>query len=404
MIGFFILIVTFLFSSAGLFSLIPNFFGVPKVYLFDVFALLFVYVSIIYLLSSKKKIEIPGYQIIFFVFLLYAFITLVIGSTKLNFQQALTSALYILRVFIYFGVGFVIYNLGKTDKKFKIAVTKILLFSSVFVCVAGVIQLFVFPNLSDLPQEYGWDPHINRLVSTFFDPNFTGIYIVLGLILTLGMIFDKSKKSIFIYIILVIQSISLILTFSRSSWLSFAVSILIFGVFKSKKLIIVTFLIMFLTYYLVPRAQTRLSGVTDPADSARLRISSWQIALSISKDNLLTGVGFNSYRYAQERYGFFDYSDEDNGGHAGSGSDSSLLLVLATTGVIGLLIFLLTYKEILINSFRTYKSSDDLMSLVLFTSTIALLVHSQFVNSLFYPQVMLWFWALSGVSYNLKAS
>ena len=41
---------------------------------------------------------------------------------------------------------------------------------------------------------------------------------------------------------------------------------------------------------------------------------------------------------------------------------------------------------------------DNLIGLVVAASLIALLAHSQFVNSLLYPWVLIWFWILVGIS------
>ena len=158
---------------------------------------------------------------------------------------------------------------------------------------------------------------------------------------------------------------------------------------------------MFLTYYLVPRAQTRLSGVTDPNDSAKYRVLSWKNALTIAQANPVVGVGFNNYRYAQAEGGFFDFSDP-TGGHAGSGADSSVLLVLATTGFTGLILFLASYFDIAVSLLSVYVKSKSLFALSVFISISALFIHSQFVNSVFYPQFLLWVAVLSGLFYPRK--
>ena len=63
--------------------------------------------------------------------------------------------------------------------------------------------------------------------------------------------------------------------------------------------------------------------------------------------------------------------------HACSGSDSSLLLVLATTGVAGFLSFLFLLIHV-------WRNSNSLSKTLL----VATLVHSMFSNSLFYPWIL----------------
>ncbi|MBI4091282.1 O-antigen ligase family protein, partial [candidate division WWE3 bacterium] len=266
--------------------------------------------------------------------------------------------------------------------------------SALVLAVLGLSQLVLFPDLSVISGDYGWDPHKNRLFSTFLDPNFTGGYLVLGFLLNL-YVYWKDRK-LFWLAALAVLGLSIFLTFSRSTWFMFSIAALIVGLFKSKKIILITFLVMFLSYYMVPRVQTRLSGITDPNDSARYRLVSWKNALTVSKENIVTGVGFNSYRYFQEKHGFFDYK-EPLGGHAGSGSDSSLLLVLATTGFLGFVFYSAMFLSLFVEALKDYFMGTGWMPLMVLAMISGLLIHSQFVNSLFYPQYMLWYFVIFGL-------
>ena len=195
--------------------------------------------------------------------------------------------------------------------------------------------------------------------------------------------------------------IALLLTFSRSGWLMFSSVLLLFGLLRSPKLLLVALLAGFLAYFAVPRVQTRISGITDPDDSAKLRLVSWNRAWQIFLENPVFGVGFNLYRPAQERLGFFDPSlsidrlGQVTGGQAGAGSDSSWLLVLATTGVMGLALYLLLYGQLFFKGLGNLNSHEHW---VLALSLFGLLFESQFINSLFYPPILLWFWILVGLT------
>jgi len=143
----------------------------------------------------------------------------------------------------------------------------------------------------------------------------------------------------------------------------------------------------FASYRLIPRVQTRLTGITDPSDSARFRLISWKNTLGFVKDNPIIGVGFNTYRFAQERKGLFDITNP-LGGHSGSGADSSLLLVLATTGVIGFISY------ISIHLFSIFRGIQEKAPPFLAIS-FSLLAESNFINSLFYaPILLVWFFLL----------
>jgi len=144
-------------------------------------------------------------------------------------------------------------------------------------------------------------------------------------------------------------------------------------------------------------------------------------AIIIFIDHPVLGVGFNSYRYAQHRYGFIDDISLKTS-HAGSGTDNSFLFVLATTGIIGFTVYLYMWFKILKNAYynkrhsgersdsriskrgwRFWTSQNDAslfqktISVVILASSIGIFVNAFFINSLFYPSIMLWMWVLIGL-------
>lgn len=380
----FFLLITFITSSLGQFQ------GVAlgeagKIYIFEVLVFVFSLVGFIYLFLSKKEIKISKYLIFFSLFCLLAFLSLLASLNQFSSLQVLTSGFYLVRVIIFLLYSVVVLNVFSTEKKEKLLTY--LVFATTLVSFSGFIQLIFFPNLSDLPSEYGWDPHIGRLVSTFFDPNFVGGFVVLGLVILFSRLATGDRKFSNIFFIIV-HIPALLLTYSRSSWLAFSILILIFSVLKIRKLFLLFLILVFLTYFFIPRAQTRISGITDPNDSAKLRLISWSNANAVFKDNFVIGTGFNTYRLVQEKHGFFDYKD-GFGGHAGSGSDSSVLLVFATTGIIGGIVFLSFYFYVLYKSLTDYIKNKGMLNLIIFSSFAVVFVHSQFVNSFFYPQYLL---------------
>jgi O-antigen ligase len=307
------------------------------------------------------------------------------GNLKTN--ELIIAFFYTVRFFSYLVSATAIYNLVKHGDIAKDYIYKSILFSGVIISIAGFIQLVVLPDFGTLDISLGWDPHKNRLASTFFDPNFTGAYLSICLIIILDKFFRKMEKGQFAYVTsaALIIIYALFLTFSRSAWLMAAVVIFVFGLLKSRWLLFFSILLAFSAYYAVPRIQTRISGITDPADSAHYRFVSWINTGEIIKDHWLTGVGFNTMRYVQKDYGFLDYDTLFT--HSGAGSDSSLLFVFATTGIVGFLVYILGFVLPLFESFSNLKKIDPLMSALI----VSLLIGSLFINSLFYPQIMsLW--------------
>ena len=381
--------------------------GHINLYLPDVLIPVIIFVWLGYALAIRRKLDLPPLSNFIFLFGFIALISLVNGKRFIGMGEFLTSAMYLVRWALYVGLYFVVWDLvregrGKKGERGKIA--NLLILSGVVLALAGFVQLVVLPDFTTLDPSLGWDPHKNRLASTFFDPNFVGAYLVLTLVLLFSELLYKGVKGLRGLNLGAAAAVfaALILTFSRSAWLMFAVSMGVMGVLKSKKLLVLALIAFLSAYALVPRMQTRIAGGVDPDDSARARIVSWKDTFEIVRENPLIGVGFNTFRYAQERYGLFGFRDS-LGGRAGAGSDSSLLLVLATTGVVGLSAFLLLgFKglwgvwEIFVN--KDSPPPDKSVSLALLSGFAGLLAGSNFINSLFYPWIMVWYWVMLGIA------
>ncbi len=369
--------------SLGQFSVIYQSGGL-KIYLFDVLICGFVSYGILICLL-KKHFKFLVYHLLFLAFCIFAALSLLRVSSALQFSDLVSASFYQFRLVFYFFSGVIVFNATRMGLISFPQVYKSFILSGVFVSLTGCIQLLVLPDLEVLDPLLGWDPHKNRLVSTFLDPNFVGGYLVLCMTVFLYM----PKRTLASKVAFLFMLLALFFTYSRSSWAMFAVIMLIYGIFKSRIALIVAVLLMLSAYFAVPRIQTRIAGITDPADSAHFRLISWRNTWEIAKDNLYMGVGFNNFRNAQLAYGFVDPGDSE--AHGVSGSDSSILLVLATTGVFGLSLFLIAYIYPML-SFDLFKLSVG----------ASLLLHSQFVNSFFYPQILFFFFVMVISSPNLQ--
>lgn len=377
--------------------------GGSNLYLFDISLAVFVVLGVFVFLNIKS-FRIPNNFMLFTLFTVSAFLSLLPDIFILSSANLFTAFLYFLRWLLYLSGGLVIYNMFDKDFLRINDIINMIMAGGFLFCVIGFIQLVILPDFTKLDPAFGWDPHKNRLASTFFDPNFAGAFINICLSIGLWKAFvSKDKLSVGgVLMYVVVPFIALVLTFSRSSWMMFSVIVLVYGIFKSKKLILLVVLGLFLTYFAVPRIQTRISGATDPADSAHFRLISWQNTWSIARDNMFLGVGFNAFRFYQQKYGYFKIGSL--GGNSGSGSDSSFLLVLATTGGIGFVIFWLAYMHQIIISLqkRLYEKFEsgslESFRFVVLSIFVGLFFHSQFVNSFFYPQILFLLMTIMAIS------
>ncbi len=324
-------------------------------------SLLDITIFLVFIFSAKKLLNIyrPLLKSVI-IFFSIAIITLIIGTFRFGPSAGVVGSFYLFRWIIY---SVIFIALGS-----KIQISKLRLLGMGTV-ILGILQYFLYPDIRWL-QISEWDPHYYRVVSTFLDPGFTGLLIVFTLIL---ITLNPLKNRVLNLFIWFISYFTFAFTYSRSSYLAFLVSFAwISWHKKSWKLFLGIVLLFISTVYLLPRSPDGEGVKLERTSSIAARIASWTTAWRIFTQNPILGVGFNTYRYAQ---------GASLKSHAGAGADSSLLFVAATTGIVGLVAYLWYFRCLYTLNPNAY---------TLRASLVALLIHSLFLNSLFYPPVMLW--------------
>lgn len=316
-------------------------------------------------------------------FILVTVLSLLLTPLKLLPSEYLISFLYTLRLSAYILLAWVI-NQGAfpfLNKKIPL----VLLLSGFFIAVLGLLQFIFLPDLRFLSSS-GWDPHYFRTVSTFLDPNFTGAFLVLTLLL-LSYSYLRGKNILtprVSYIFFFIVYLALLTTFSRSSYGMFLISFTALSFFiKSWRLFLLTLilsLVLLIGFYTYTKLVSEPRNI-NRVQSASFRINTWQQGLTIFKSHPVLGVGFNAYRFALEDYNLGDKQFLNS--HGSSSNDSSLLFVASTTGIIGLLIYLF------------FLFSLTRQNHIVSSAIIGLLAHSFFANSLFFPPIFLWLLVIS---------
>lgn len=273
----------------------------------------------------------------------------------------------------------------------------LLMISGTLLLVGGFMQYFLYPSLRNLIY-FGWDQHFYRMFSTFLDPNFFGLFLVLFFIFLISKLFTvkiQDKKGMFVLLFLLSSAtfIAIFLTYSRTALIALVCAVLVLFWKRHFWKWIFAFLILgiilsIFTFLLISKHALENNLFRGPSTGARL--GSAQDALTIFMDDPIIGVGFNSYRYAMYRHHFQPGStiQED---HGASGADSSLLLVLATSGLVGGT----TFCFFLFIHFKSLILSKNKLGIATF---VAFFVGSFFVNGLFYPLLLTWFWVILGIT------
>lgn len=366
----------------------------------DFLLLLNLIVLLIWNFGVEKNLSSPKNFYFLCGFLMICFFSLLIS---LNFS----GWLYLFRFIVYSGSFYLVFHLVKSKVLGQGEFLTLIKIVSIIIAVLGVIQLVVFPDLEPL-SIYGYDPHKNRLVSTLLDPNFTGTFFSFVLIFTFTELLDKKFQNLGRYIAdnkfnlftSILLSLSTILTFSRSAYLMLFTGLFILLVIRKKLLLVPLFLFPLILYLVFPPFSARLNGVINLDKSASERILSWEKGLTIFQQNPLFGVGFNNIRQAAENLNLNKTYSAD-GGNSGAGIDSSLIFVMATTGIAGIAVFFLFIIRILFDCIKRIALRKYNFNLPFFSGFAGLLINSFFINSLFFPAIMvLWFSAL-GVFYGL---
>jgi len=335
-----------------------------------------------YLLNYKKNFSPPAIRIIEFLGVLT--FSLVFSLTLFPLNKILIGFLYLTRLTFYFLFGLSIASYARSQEKKKFLI-KSLLTISFFLGLFGLAQYLFWPDFRPF-YVYGWDEHLYRLVGTFLDPSFTGLFLVFGSILSLSFWYKlKKRKYLFLFFFL---TLSLILTYARACYLAYGIG-LGYLMIKNKdfKLTLLTLMGFVVILTMIPFKEGEGVKLTR-TKSIFFRLENYQEALVLVKKSPIFGLGYNNLCVAKEKY--LNKIDLDS--HACSGFDASLLLILTTGGVVGLTVFFFLVFEFWKNLGIGFESG------VIKVTFISLFIHSLFVNSLFYPWVLGWIFILLGIS------
>jgi hypothetical protein len=208
-------------------------------------------------------------------------------------------------------------------------------------------------------QSLGWDDHLSRLTLPHFDPTFTAVMLALFLLAFIPLIpFPFS----------LLTSLAILLTYSRSVWLSLVLTFTFF-MLKSKKLIflIIGICLLVIPILFLPKKFGEGTNLLRTY-SISSRLDADYSYIQKYKWDLLIGLGMNSL--------ILDSAPSLYENHA-TGPNNSYLYLLTTTGVLGLLgwgIFM----------YSLYQGSIYKPMLAFF------FVASLFNNVMFYPFALLW--------------
>lgn len=356
-----------------------------------------VIVGLLFMLLVFRKSRIKSfknYLLLQAIFLSVGLLSLLINQLIYRDVNVFVSVAYTMRYIMYLSLILV-------PQYFKNSVQLINAFvlSGTTLLLIGFFQLFFYSDMRPYIH-LGWDNHLYRLVATFFDPNFVGVYFAL-FTLFLFIVVSKLpfKKSIPYLLLAFFSVVAVYVTYSRTALLSFVASLCVLAIFtKRLKLLLIFLFAGVAVLFLV--SDTHIEGL-NPFRTASVshRFQTVLDTQKVIEKNTLIGVGFNAYRYAQIRYDLRSTAGASIS-NADAGSDNSYLFVLATVGIFGLIPYILSYwfliKEIF--SLRTVQSK------IVIAMICCVLVSSIFTNILFYTPILAWFFLSISLFRGIKGS
>lgn len=321
--------------------------------LIDIAIILLFITNLLYHLKNKTLKVKNKY---FLYFLIFAWVFLFFNLFKYQISS-LKPIFYLIRLTCL--LSFFIFPIKIGDK-----VKNIFYISIIANIIFGFIQYFFWPNFTYFNAS-NWDPHLYRLVSSFFDPTFTGL-IYLFFIIKLFL----DKKFPYRWPLLVFTYIAMVLTYSRSTYLTFLLAFTFIAInLKKFKIFLISLLLITATIFILPR-QAGEGTKLERTSSIKAKVENYQEGWQTFTKSPLIGFGYNNLLFIR------DIKTPDS--HANSGFDGSIMTLLTTTGILGTIIFLFGLKQL-------YSKSD----LIKKTFLISILFHSLFANSLLYPWILL---------------
>lgn len=341
-----------------------------------------------------------------FILIFMILVSFIYGSLVNQFE--INSLIYALRLIFLlmsgFFIGKIFYVLSIRGKN---QIFDFYISTYVFISIFSLIILFLFPDstkLWDFMDSFGGnfrgDPHQNRLVSVYLDPNYYGAIICLPISILLGkLILKQNLRDLFFFLIMVA---SLILSGSRSG-LGALLIILFYHIIVIIKIslerrtvnlklslsilfIVSTGIILypnFSPYF--QRTVSRISNI-ESDESAFVRFDSFEIGNRYILENPIFGIGYNY---------FLKIAKKDRGLNA---LDSSLQNVLVNFGIPTFILFFFLFSRWFFKV-SYYNRILDLPEKQIFSSfniylLVTFLFTSAFNNVLFYS-----FWLVPVISF-----
>jgi hypothetical protein len=364
----------------------------------DIAVALFVGVGLIEALR-RRRFVVDAPTVAGAVFLLIAAAGLISAGPRvgLSSSELVFGGAYLVRWALYFGVFVVATTL--LERREAILIGRLLRLAIVVFAAFGIVQVIAFPGFAqmvypDSAVVLDWDWQGRRLVSTFLDPNYAGILIVVGLSLWGGALLANDRAPVWEGLVL---GVALLLTLSRGSMLAAVCGGLTLlwirglNVRAARATIGAVFVVLLTVPFVLSYAVEYNKLVID--ESALQRVLAWGKGLILLAEYPVLGVGFNTVGFVLPRYGLAV------DGTARFGLDGGLLFIAVLTGAVGVVAFIGLLVMVVRAARITWRDPQVTpavrgLALAVPASVVAVTVQATFANTLLLSLLLAPSWLL----------
>jgi O-antigen ligase len=188
-----------------------------------------------------------------------------------------------------------------------------------------------------------------------YGSNLTAAYLALFAMFFWGFLqFIKAKKYRLIgYGLVALTLYATMYQFSRGGYLSVLASVLVLGVLKDRKLLVILGVFLLTWQLILPTAVRERVTMTKSANgqlegSAQTRLDLWKESWESFGHSPLVGNGYGTYQFGQHEGNLTDTHDW-------------FIKVLVETGVVGMILYLVLLQQMFALAFRLFRRGKDPM-------------------------------------------
>lgn len=379
--GFFaLLIARTAFDAWGAVELF-NFFGIAVNFTF-LLGMMLIALAAITIFEKRQVIKtIPLLK----PWLVFLGIIALLSLFSISKQASAVEFFRLLSFFSAFVFGYLIFNTPRALTN----LAKAVIFSALIPTVVAWWQLI---NRTGFYDGERW-----RLLGTFVHPNMLAFYLVFAITLSLFVSLNLKKgavEKIPYGVLVVFFLVPLIFTYTRAAWISLAFILFCLGVFKFRKLLLISLVGVFTLYFFAPFFQERVSSLTSigASDSSAWRLDLWRDMIVYIKSRPWFGFGpGTASMFIQKNIPRFLVATEPH---------NDYLKIWLESGIFALLAYLYIYLAYLKKFWIGFKNETRprLKMLSLFLALFAIsLLGASLTDNILKDAVLQWvFWSLSG--------